>query len=170
VLLNARDVLDFLVASGALAAADAGRARASLLAPGASDAFFVRALELRTAVTAALIASEHGRALDAASLAVINATLEADAGYSRLEHRRGTTYALVTERVSDAPARLLAPIALAIARLLTMARAPVRKCAAQTCVRHFYDDSRTRRRRWCDMAICGNRAKAAAFAERQRGT
>ena len=32
----------------------------------------------------------------------------------------------------------------------------------------FYDASRTSRRRWCDMATCGNRAKAARHRARER--
>jgi len=34
----------------------------------------------------------------------------------------------------------------------------------------FYDISRTGRRRWCDMATCGNRAKAARHRARARAS
>ena len=37
----------------------------------------------------------------------------------------------------------------------------IRICDNDTCRWIFYDTSRTGRRRWCDMATCGNRAKAA---------
>ena len=37
----------------------------------------------------------------------------------------------------------------------------IRICDNHTCRWVFYDTSRTGRRRWCDMATCGNRAKAA---------
>ena len=37
----------------------------------------------------------------------------------------------------------------------------IRVCDSDTCRWVFYDTSRTGRRRWCDMATCGNRAKAA---------
>jgi predicted RNA-binding Zn ribbon-like protein len=36
-----------------------------------------------------------------------------------------------------------------------------RVCDNDTCQWIFYDSSRTARRRWCDMATCGNRANAA---------
>lgn len=42
----------------------------------------------------------------------------------------------------------------------------VRICADDTCRWIFYDNSRTGRRRWCDMATCGNRAKAARHRAR----
>ena len=32
----------------------------------------------------------------------------------------------------------------------------------------FYDGSKNRSGRWCDMASCGNRMKARAFRERAR--
>jgi predicted RNA-binding Zn ribbon-like protein len=45
-------------------------------------------------------------------------------------------------------------------------RARLRLCANPHCGLFFYDDSRTRRRRWCSMAVCGNRNKVAAFARK----
>jgi predicted RNA-binding Zn ribbon-like protein len=44
----------------------------------------------------------------------------------------------------------------------------VRRCANPACVLLFLDVSKSGRRRWCDMAGCGNRAKAAAHYARTR--
>ena len=44
----------------------------------------------------------------------------------------------------------------------------VRRCGDPRCSRVFFDATRNGRRRWCDMATCGNRAKAARFRERER--
>jgi predicted RNA-binding Zn ribbon-like protein len=41
-------------------------------------------------------------------------------------------------------------------------------CADPDCTHPFLDRSRGHRRRWCDMAGCGDRAKAAAYRARQR--
>jgi predicted RNA-binding Zn ribbon-like protein len=46
------------------------------------------------------------------------------------------------------------------------AHARLRLCANPHCGLFFYDNSRTRRRRWCSMAVCGNRSKVAAFARK----
>ena len=43
-----------------------------------------------------------------------------------------------------------------------------RICDNEECRWAFFDDSRTHRRRWCDMASCGNRAKAARHRARAR--
>jgi predicted RNA-binding Zn ribbon-like protein len=46
----------------------------------------------------------------------------------------------------------------------------IRICANDTCRWIFYDESRSGHRRWCDMATCGNRAKARRHREKQRQT
>ena len=42
----------------------------------------------------------------------------------------------------------------------------MKACAADTCRWAFYDHSRNRSRQWCDMAVCGNRAKARSYRRR----
>ncbi|MEO8504921.1 MAG: ABATE domain-containing protein [Acidobacteriota bacterium] len=46
--------------------------------------------------------------------------------------------------------------------------ARIRQCAA--CSILFVDASRARRRRWCSMAACGNKAKVASHRRKQRGS
>lgn len=63
---------------------------------------------------------------------------------------------------------LLAAVARSGAEIIAEGtQARLRVCANPHCGLFFYDDSRTRRRRWCSMAICGNRSKVAAFARKQ---
>jgi predicted RNA-binding Zn ribbon-like protein len=61
-------------------------------------------------------------------------------------------------------ARLLAVIARADAEG-TWERLKV--CPADDCLWAFYDFSRNHSRTWCDMRVCGNRAKARTFRSRQ---
>jgi len=62
---------------------------------------------------------------------------------------------------------LLAAVARSAAELITEGEATrVRLCANSACSLFFYDNSRTHRRRWCSMSLCGNRHKVAAFARR----
>jgi predicted RNA-binding Zn ribbon-like protein len=62
---------------------------------------------------------------------------------------------------------LLAAIARSGAEIIAEGpRARLHICANPHCGLFFYDDSRTRRRRWCSMAVCGNRSKVAAFARK----
>jgi predicted RNA-binding Zn ribbon-like protein len=62
---------------------------------------------------------------------------------------------------------LLAAVARSAAEILAEGpHARLRLCANPRCGLFFYDTSRTRRRRWCSMTVCGNRSKVAAFARR----
>jgi predicted RNA-binding Zn ribbon-like protein len=40
-------------------------------------------------------------------------------------------------------------------------------CDADDCLEAFYDNSRNRSGRWCDMAVCGNRTKVRAYRSKQ---
>lgn len=44
-----------------------------------------------------------------------------------------------------------------------------RQCAGEGCVLWFLDKTKNRRRRWCQMATCGNRSKVAAHHRRHHG-
>ena len=66
--------------------------------------------------------------------------------------------------------RILWPIVMAAADLLTSSDVKlVRWCEAPECQWLFLDNSRNRSRRWCDMKVCGNRAKARRHYQRSRG-
>src|SRR5262245_13641741 len=101
-----------------------------------------------------------GHKPERASVDLVNATLEArqparlelDGTAVRIGHRHAEA------PVSDA----LAVIAEAIVDELAAGRPErFRICANDLCRWTFYDSSPTCRRRWCSMASCGNRAKAA---------
>ena len=44
----------------------------------------------------------------------------------------------------------------------------LKACPEESCMWAFYDHSKNRSGTWCDMAVCGNRAKARAYRERRR--
>lgn len=54
--------------------------------------------------------------------------------------------------------------------LRTLPRERTRICPGQRCGWMFIDHSRGGRRRWCDMATCGNAAKGRTHYQRQRPT
>ena len=72
-------------------------------------------------------------------------------------------------RASPAEAAL-GPIALAAVRLFTEGDFHrIRECGGHACGWLFYDRSKNNRRRWCEMEVCGNRAKQRRLAARRRG-
>lgn len=64
----------------------------------------------------------------------------------------------VGDPIDDALARLCDPL---VTELTGGSPERIKICDNDRCRWVFYDTSRTGRRRWCDMATCGNRAKAA---------
>jgi predicted RNA-binding Zn ribbon-like protein len=71
-------------------------------------------------------------------------------------------------RVSPVEAAL-GPIALAAVRLFTEGDfGRIRECGGHACGWLFYDRSKNNRRRWCEMEVCGNRAKQRRLAARRR--
>ena len=71
----------------------------------------------------------------------------------------------VGDPIDDALARLADPL---VGELTSGDPERIRICDNETCRWVFYDTSRTGRRRWCDMATCGNRAKAARHRARAK--
>jgi predicted RNA-binding Zn ribbon-like protein len=67
----------------------------------------------------------------------------------------------------QSPESLLFPLARSLAELVcTEDFTDVKACEGPTCTLLFIDRTRARARRWCSMAICGNRAKQAAHRKR----
>jgi len=72
------------------------------------------------------------------------------------------THALRTQIELRTLRDLLVRVAAACAKLICEADfSCVRNCEGPTCTMYFLDVSKNRKRRWCSMSICGNRAKAA---------
>ncbi len=53
----------------------------------------------------------------------------------------------------------------------TLAKYPserIRKCEHESCILHYVDTSKSGKRRWCSMKLCGNRQKSAGFYARKK--
>jgi predicted RNA-binding Zn ribbon-like protein len=64
--------------------------------------------------------------------------------------------------------RLRLTLAIAALDATRLERSRVRRCGSPRCVLLYYDTTKNRSRRWCDMAVCGNRAKATAHYRRAK--
>jgi predicted RNA-binding Zn ribbon-like protein len=129
-------------------------------------ATFALALELRDEIRHILGALAGGIKVRTEWVQSINRVLADQAGWRKLASTKGTwELTRVTEKESSS--ELLLPIAESAAEIVRQgAEAHIRKCANPECILYFQDPSG--RRRWCSMAICGNRAKVAAHARRQK--
>jgi len=69
-------------------------------------------------------------------------------------------------RLGPGPALLQSLAERAVDLLLDADFARIRQCEAKACQIWFLDTTKNATRRWCSMAICGNRAKAAQHRAR----
>jgi len=96
----------------------------------------------------------------------INEVLRITEGHDELVQRSGSWQIEFVAREGGLE-WLLAAVARSAADIVAEgAEARLRLCANAGCGLFFYDASRTHRRRWCSMAVCGSRSKVAAFARK----
>jgi predicted RNA-binding Zn ribbon-like protein len=102
----------------------------------------------------------------------LNRLLERDDSFSQIAPaagKQGNAFELHAMRNWRSPEALLLPIAEALARFVCSEDFTyVKECEGPSCTLFFTDQTRGRARRWCSMAICGNRAKQAAHRDRLR--
>lgn len=112
-----------------------------------------------------------GRPLTAKALhelGPLNSVLERDEAFLQIAPRHGQEgLALQRTRRWQSAGALLLPIGEALAKFVCEEDfSNVKACEGHNCTMLFADHTRRRARRWCTMAICGNRAKQAAHRSR----
>jgi predicted RNA-binding Zn ribbon-like protein len=133
--------------------------------PSKATKVFAEAIALREAIyriSRALASGEPDRNQDFAALS--RALSEAPARRQLARSRAGYAWQIDLGKIGGAglpAATLLAPVLWSAADLMVGgARRRIRQCANHACLWLFVDESKNGTRRWCDMASCGNRAKA----------
>ena len=128
-----------------------------------------RARRLREVLARVLAAASRNAPPAARDVRLLNAFLVAALRHRRLEIRGTTFFWSWTDGERNPFDSLTWPIVLAAAELLASdSRTQIHECADEGCGWLFLDTSRNRRRRWCTMESCGNRAKARRFYQRSR--
>jgi predicted RNA-binding Zn ribbon-like protein len=118
------------------------------------------------------VGRHKGRPLTAEALtelAPLNRLLERDETFSRITCHPAaqSRFQLEVLRRWRSPEALLLPVAEALAQLVCIQDfSHVRSCEGPSCTLVFADNTRGQARRWCSMALCGNRAKQAAYRNR----
>jgi len=109
-------------------------------------------------------------ARDLRELEPLNQLLEQDAQYGEIVANVAdgvTTFEFRANRRWTSPETLLVAIAEVLAKLVCDEDfTHVKACEGPRCTLLFADHTRGHARRWCSMAICGNRAKVAAYRKR----
>ncbi len=139
--------------------------------PGELDTLADQARSLREWFRG-FVGRHKGRPLTAealAELAPINDLLERDETFARiaLSPAGQRPFRLEVLRHWRSPDALLLPVAGAMADLVCAEDfSHVKSCEGPACTLLFADHTRGHARRWCSMAICGNRSKQAVHRQR----
>jgi predicted RNA-binding Zn ribbon-like protein len=168
-LTNLDDALAWFVERGVIHREGADRARDQVTAqPAAADRDLNHVRAVRQALREVADAIATHRVPDGGAIDTVNRALRARQVIELVASPDGCSvdHRHVGDPVDDALARLAEPL---VSELTAGHPERIRICASDTCEWVFYDTSRTGRRRWCDMATCGNRAKAARHRARAKG-
>lgn len=158
------DFAAWLDAAG-LAPADPGGGSSPVAGQALDDETLAGALALREAIDAAVTATVAAGSVPEQAVRCVNEWIAAEPERPALRLEAGVPV-LCPPRAGRTPRGALALIAVDAAELLgTGLRERLRICPGPGCRGRFLDDSPAGRRRWCSMAVCGNRSKAAAHRQ-----
>jgi len=150
-----------------------GHGRKARALPGELDSVAEQARQLREWFRE-FVRERKGRSLTTADLRHVerlNRLLETDEKFQQLakSDAAAQSFELRTMRRWRSPDSLLLPLAEALATSIADEDfAYIKACEGPQCTMLFADHTRGHARRWCSMAICGNRAKVAAHRQRHK--
>lgn len=131
----------------------------------AQGALLAAAVELREVVRVLLAQRKAGKQGNPAAL---NGFLRKAVSHPQLAWPAPGELQLQRQRSVQTPQQFLSIVAEAAAGLLVEGDFNlIRTCEHPECVLWFYDRTKGHKRRWCSMALCGNRFKVAQFRKRQ---
>jgi predicted RNA-binding Zn ribbon-like protein len=144
--------------------------RQALGEPAAAASVLQRALTLREAIHSTAAALAHKASPAADGLETLNRELSRAMSQAALR-RSGGGFAWDWSDVGSVLDRPLWPIARSAADLLTGTDPDrIKQCPGQHCGWVFLDLTKNGRRRWCEMEVCGSRAKVRRYRARRRQT
>jgi predicted RNA-binding Zn ribbon-like protein len=165
------DLLRWLVAAQLVTNAEKASLAAGLKSPVKQQSLLDQIRAFRALWKTNLERLTDGKAISAEFLKLINESLSEDHTWQVLSQETGArTFHIQTAHVPLEPTKkILALITNEIAHFLSSAKLEyLRRCAGTDCVVFFYDTTKSHRRQWCSMAICGNRHKVAKFRAREK--
>ena len=155
-----QDLVAFALQVGAISAREAAAlVRRAVAHPALAGKTLAAARECRLSLYRIFSAIAGGTRPSGKDLDIFNRQLPGVLQNLRVQ-RKGSNVQWTWKNENGNVERVLWPIVRSAAELLTSKDLQlVRECGSETCTWLFLDHSKNRTRRWCDMKICGNRAK-----------
>jgi predicted RNA-binding Zn ribbon-like protein len=171
---SGKDLLDWLE-KAQLVPAEVLKSLGESAGPGELDAIAAQARSLREWFRS-FVVKHKGKPIPAKAiheLEPLNKLLVRDEAYQQIvavnDSHASHGMKLGEFRRWRSPEALLLPIAKAMADLVCKEDFTyVKACEGPACTLLFVDKTKGHARRWCSMAICGNRAKQAAHRSRSK--
>ncbi len=136
--------------------------------PAAADDALQRAKQLREALFGTVTGMIRGKTPSDDVMILLTRGWHAGVAAHELRFgKHGVQRGLCTKAIDlDLIAHLIA--FRFVDKLMSEPHERLRMCAGSNCAWLFLDRSKAGRRRWCDMAVCGNAAKSRRFQARLR--
>jgi predicted RNA-binding Zn ribbon-like protein len=132
---------------------------------GATPADLRRARELREALRAVLLSHNGGGPAPDGAYETLDATV--CRARVRLRFREGAALAALESEASGVDGALGQLLTIVHAAITAGTWSRLKACREHTCEWAFYDHTKNRSGAWCNMGVCGNRAKARAYRARR---
>jgi predicted RNA-binding Zn ribbon-like protein len=159
-LRSAADLASWARQAGVISRAAERRLNAELRAnPTRGGRWLAEARRLRESIFEVFAAHSEGREPSPPAMAMLEGWIREAVRNSRLVFR-ADTYQWQLHAVAPARAIVLRVALSAEALLRSGDLARLGQCSGRDCRWLWVDHTRNQSRRWCDMAVCGNRAKA----------
>ena len=164
------DIATFLVWARTCGLLDAREkneaARRAERSPAAAERVLASVKELRLALWGLINSLQHRKPAEPGDLSVISEWMRRLAHSEQLIVRRNKIDFAIDRDISALELPGLRVTAAALSLLKHPPAARIKTCPAHDCGWKFVDQSKNRSRRWCDMAVCGNLAKARRYRAR----
>lgn len=165
-----KDALDWASQAGALSRTDTRRLREHAARhPVAAAKALGRLIDAREVMFQIFSALARARPVPSAPLEALNTLIAEACTRGRLERRRGRfEWAWRPTETPDFDRPFCAAVWSVVDLLTSDELNRIRQCEGAGCGWLFMDTSKNGARRWCDMSVCGNRAKARRHRARLR--
>jgi predicted RNA-binding Zn ribbon-like protein len=168
-LRSLEDLLDWAEQAGVLSTREIARlqgARARNDKLGGS--LLAEAKEIRSRLRLLFLKFAHKRSIGPADAYPLNSLLKKFPARPWIR-KDSDGWQLIWRPESSGAQTIFHEVLRSAAELIASDRlARVRECFSPSCTWMFLDVSKNHTRRWCDMRVCGNRAKVHRFRERRR--